>query len=267
MTQQTIYSILNYLGQNPMPISEGLIIYALQKNEKIRIPHFVDPLRPFCCFECIHFMKSGKPAYMHGSNLLVRSDVEEQVGWDNGKTMAEDTLFALIARRKLGPKIFGWHGGVVEEKNPYNIRDLVKQRRRWFYGLIQNLRYIPFRDKLSQLLRALMWFSGFPSGIVSCIAFFVPQDIPQYLNTALMLLTILWLGAYQIGVFLNSKYLPYAKRMFLHLQTLLFTPVAGLMECSIPMLALVSRPKSFELVEKSVLNRIFSDISKNNHAA
>ena len=47
---------------------------------------------------------SGNPAYIHGSNLLVRSDIEEEVSWENGKTLAEDTLFAIKARIKYGPK-------------------------------------------------------------------------------------------------------------------------------------------------------------------
>ena len=55
----------------------------------------------------LDFMKRGKPAYMHGSNILLRSDVEEKVGWENGKTIAEDSLFAINARIKCGKGIFG----------------------------------------------------------------------------------------------------------------------------------------------------------------
>jgi egghead protein (zeste-white 4 protein) len=250
VSKQTLYSILSYLEQSPTPISEGLITYPLQRNEKIRLTHLFDALRPFCCFECVHYMSNGKPAYIHGSNLLVRSDMEEKVGWDNGKTLAEDTLFALKAKNKLGTRAFGWHGGVLEERSPYTLRDLVKQRKRWFYGLMQNLRYISTSDRLNQALRAVVWFSGFPSGIVSILAFFIPQEIPTYLNTALIFLMLLWLGSYQIGAFLNGKNLPRARRLTLHLLTLLFTPVAGLVECSIPILALVSKPRAFEVVEK-----------------
>ncbi len=48
----------------------------------------------------------------------MRSDVEEKVGWDSGKTIAEDSLFAFTAKKKFGSKVFGWHGGVIEEKKP-----------------------------------------------------------------------------------------------------------------------------------------------------
>jgi egghead protein (zeste-white 4 protein) len=136
-----------------------------------------DTLRPFCCFECIDFMHKGSPAYIHGSNLLIRSDVEEEVGWENGKTIAEDTLFAVSARTKCGSNSFGWHGGVIEEKSPLSLRDLVKQRKRWFYGLIQNLKFIPLKERIVQGSRALLWSLGFYSGIVSIIALFVYQDM------------------------------------------------------------------------------------------
>jgi len=80
ITKQTLCSILSYIEDNPKPISEGLIIYPVQEKEEIKISNLMDTLRPFCCFECLELMNSGKPAYIHGSNLLVRSDVEEDIG-------------------------------------------------------------------------------------------------------------------------------------------------------------------------------------------
>ena len=162
------------------------------------------------------FMKKGKPAYLHGSNLLSRSDVEEKVGWENGKTIAEDSLFAIKAREKCGRRIFGWHGGVVEEKSPLTLRDFAKQRQRWFYGLIQNLKFVPFRDKVSQSVRAIVWSLGFFSGLISIIALSVPQSIPISLRIGFFVTTFLWLSSYQIGAFLNSTYLSVRKRIWFH---------------------------------------------------
>jgi egghead protein (zeste-white 4 protein) len=250
VTSQTMCSILSFLVDNPSPISEGLIIYPLQKKEKIRITHLLDTLRPFCCFECIDFMNRGRPAYIHGSNLLVRSDVEESVGWNNGKTIAEDTLFAVVAKGRFGPDIFGWHGGVIEERSPHTLTDLIKQRKRWFYGLVQNLRYFTLREKLLQTARAIMWSSGFFSGLLSIVAFFIPQKIPYPLSILFSITALLWLLSYQIGAFLNSKYLPRSKRILFHLLTLVSSPIIGLIECSTPILALVSRPKTFEVIRK-----------------
>ena len=250
ISKQTLCSILSYIEGDPSPVSEGLITYPIQRDEGLRITHFFDTLRPFSCFECIHFMDNGKPAHIHGSNLLLRSDIEEKVGWDNGFTIAEDTLFAIKARLEIGEKSFGWHGGVLEESSPFTLGDLVKQRKRWFYGFLQNLKYFPARIRLSQIAWVIIWLSGFPSGIVSVVAFFVPQYIPPPISTMFFYGTILWLMTYQIGALMNSKYLPPLKRLFFHLLMLILTPIIGIMECSIPFIALLSRPKSFEVVRK-----------------
>ena len=250
VTEQTVCSILTYLENKPAPITEGLILYPLHENEIIKISNMLDTIRPFCCFECMEFMKKGNPAYMHGSNLLVRSDVEEKVGWDNGKTFAEDSLFAIAARKKLGSAAFGWHGAVVEEKSPRNLRDVIRQRKRWFYGLVQNLKYLTFRDKMLQVTRALIWSSGFISGLVSIFALLIPQDIPAVLRVFFLMASLLWLLSYQIGAFLNSRHLSRSKRLTFHLLTLASTPLIGIIECSIPMLSVIRRPGTFEVIEK-----------------
>jgi len=217
----------------------------------------MDTLRPFCCFECLELMSSGKPAYIHGSNLLVRSDVEEEVSWQNGKTLAEDTLFAINAKLKFGSKIFGWHGGVVEEKSPLNLKDLIKQRKRWFYGLIMNFKYFSRKEKVRQTFRALIWVPGLISGIVSIITYVVPffaheytQNIHPGLKIFFTITTGMWLFSYQIGAFLNGKYLPLKKRIGLHFLTLVSAIFIGLLECLTPLISIIRKPKTFEVIRK-----------------
>lgn len=250
ITKQTLCSILSYLEGNPKPISEGLIVYPVREKEEIKITNLMDTLRPFCCFECMNMMANGNPAYIHGSNLLVRSDVEEKVGWENGKTLAEDTLFAIKARIKYGPEAFGWHGGVIEEQSPLTLIDLFKQRRRWFYGLIQNFKYFCYEEKIRQSLRALIWTSGFVSGIISITAFFVPQSMPFALRVFFASTSLMWLFSYQIGAFLNGKYLPLKKRISFHFLALVSSIVIGMLECITPIFALISKPKTFEVIKK-----------------
>ena len=180
----------------------------------------------------------------------MRSDVEEEVSWENGKTLAEDTLFAIKARIKYGPEAFGWHGGVVEEKSPLNLKDLFKQRRRWFYGLIQNFKYFCFEEKIRQSVRALIWTSGLISGIISIIAFFIPQYMPLILRVFFSITSLMWLSSYQIGAFLNGKYLPLKKRIGFHFLALVSSVAIGLLECITPIIALISKPKTFEVIKK-----------------
>jgi hypothetical protein len=250
ITKQTLCSVLSFLEDSPTPISEGLIVYPVQKKERITIAHLLDTLRPFCCYECLDFMNRGHPAFMHGSNLLARSDVEEKIGWENGKTIAEDSLFAINARTKCGEEIFGWHGGVIEEKSPLSLRDFAKQRQRWFYGLIQNLKFFSFREKVSQSIRAVLWSLGFFSGSVSLIALVIPQSIPDVLRIAFFLTTFLWLCSYQIGAFFNSRYLSARRKVWFHFLVLVSSFILGMIESATPFLALINRPKTFEVVKK-----------------
>lgn len=250
ITKQTLCSILSYLEADPKPISEGLIVYPVQREESIKISNLMDTLRPFCCFECLELMSSGNPAYIHGSNLLVRSDVEEEVGWSNGKTLAEDTLFAVKARLKYGSGVFGWHGGVVEEKSPLSLRDLIKQRRRWFYGLLMNLKFFERGEKIRQITRALIWTSGLISGIASVLAFFIPQYLPLGLRVFFLVTSFMWLLSYQIGAYMNGKYLPAKKRVTFHFLALVSSVVIGMIECFTPVISIFKRPKSFEVIKK-----------------
>lgn len=250
ITTQTLCSILGFAEDSPLPISEGLIIYPVRDEDKIGITNLMDTLRPFCCYECMDFMNRGNPAYIHGSNLLVRSDFERDVGWNNGETIAEDSLFAVAARRRFRSKVFGWHGGVIEERSPYTIKDLIKQRKRWFYGLVQNLRYVGLKDKISQIFRAVIWSSGFLSGLISVFAYLIPQNIPNVVRIIFLVTSVMWVASYQIGAFLNGKYLSLPRRLYFHFLTLISTPIIGLIECCTPILALVSKPKTFEVVEK-----------------
>jgi hypothetical protein len=266
ITKQTLCSILSYLEGNPKPISEGLIVYPLREKETIKISNLMDTLRPFCCFECVGMMASGNPAYIHGSNLLVRSDIEEEVSWENGKTLAEDTLFAIKARIKYGAEAFGWHGGVIEEKSPLTLKDLFKQRRRWFYGLIQNFKYFSFKERIRQSLRALIWISGLISGIIAIASFFVPQAIPLTFNLPLLriffvLTSLMWLSSYQIGAYLNGTHLSFKKRISFHFLAVVSSVAIGLLECTTPIIALISRPKTFDVIKKRSIN--FEEKQKN----
>jgi len=116
--------------------------------------------------------------------------------------------------------------------------------------LIQNLKYIPLKDRISQTARAFIWSLGFFSGLASLIALIVPQEMPIYLRFVFFITTILWLLSYQIGAFLNGKYLPRAKRVWFHFLILVTSLGLGVIESSTPILALIRKPKTFEVVRK-----------------
>jgi cellulose synthase/poly-beta-1,6-N-acetylglucosamine synthase-like glycosyltransferase len=122
-------------------------------------------------------MMNPPPIHMHGSNLLVRADVEDDVGWDFGETLAEDQLFGVKVYERYG-HVFGWHGGVLFEQPPLSLRDHFQQRRRWVIGTLQNFRHFCARMKLRMLFGVFTYWFGFLSAVASGVMYayyFVPE--------------------------------------------------------------------------------------------
>lgn len=92
----------------------------------------------------------------HGDNLLVEFSVEKEVGWEfSGLT--EDVQFTGHALDK-GYRT-GWHGGELQTVSATSILDFIKQRRRWFRGIIQ----CAFSNDVSpryRLVQGYVFFSG-----------------------------------------------------------------------------------------------------------
>jgi hypothetical protein len=106
---------------------------------------------------------------MHGSNLLVRSDVEDNIGWNFGPTLAEDQLFGYLVYEKYGSNSMGWHGGVLLEQPPLNIKDHFMQRRRWVLGSLQNVDKFSTIHRIKLSYKLMTYFLGFAAGVLSTI--------------------------------------------------------------------------------------------------
>jgi cellulose synthase/poly-beta-1,6-N-acetylglucosamine synthase-like glycosyltransferase len=234
ITRQTLVSILKYLGRpEPALVSEGPIIYP-NKMFDVGITRYSESLRPYTCYNCVSQMTSSVPLNMHGSNLLVRADVEDVVGWDFGGIGAsEDQRFGHEVWRKKG-SVFGWHGGLLEEQPPLSVSDLINQRRRWLLGNMANARAgkLPWSKRLNFMVQTVSWIVGFPAGIVTMLAFVLPQNIPLWLHLVLVGSTGLWLLSYQIGLEHNIQPFHFSRlrKVKEHVIMLILTVPLGLME-------------------------------------
>jgi cellulose synthase/poly-beta-1,6-N-acetylglucosamine synthase-like glycosyltransferase len=140
---------------------------------------------------------------MHGSNLLVRSDIEDVIGWSFGPTLAEDQLFGYKVYKKYGPKSLGWHGGMLLEQPPLNIKDHFMQRRRWVLGSLQNISEFPIIHKFKVMFKLSTYFLGFISGIVSIFLYFHLQ-FPKLLDLLSLQDIISHLNIVEIGPRVNE---------------------------------------------------------------
>ncbi len=245
VTTQTILALLKSIREGKEVASEGPIFYPLKFEAANRLTAIAESIRPFACYDCVSQMTNPPPLHMHGSNLLVRSDVEDEIGWNFGPTLAEDQMFGFKIYEKYGPGSMGWHGGVLLEQPPLNIRDHFFQRRRWILGTLQNLPKFPRWHKIKLMYKSLTYFLGFFSALSSAILMIynyvpmlflspdygtirdllpIPDNIPELsfdslaqllasidpvgvgLGSVLLFTSLVWISSYQLGLFLNLKY-------------------------------------------------------------
>lgn len=175
---QTILSILKFIRENRGLASEGPIFYPLKFEIANRMTALAESMRSFGCYECVAHMRNPPPIHMHGSNLLVRSDVEDSIGWEFGPIIAEDQRFGYELYKKYGKNSMGWHGGILLEQPPLNIKDHFMQRRRWIIGNLQNIENFSLWFKTRLIYKCTSSFLGFISGIISlCLSIYI--NIPK----------------------------------------------------------------------------------------
>ncbi|MEM2140530.1 glycosyltransferase family 2 protein [Nitrososphaera sp.] len=269
VTTQTILALLKSIEGGKEIASEGPIFYPLKFEDASRITALAESIRPFTCYDCVSQMTNPPPLHIHGSNLLVRSDVEDEIEWQFGPTLAEDQMFGYKVFEKYGPESMGWHGGILLEQPPLNIRDHFFQRRRWVFGTLQNLANFPRWHRFKLIYKSLTYFLGFASAAASTSIMLynyisalwqyqelsynimtIPDRLPflffetlfeavadsAYLEigvgSILLFTSIVWISSYQLGLFLNLRYSKVGtlKRLKFHFQTLFLCPVIGLVE-------------------------------------
>ena len=97
----------------------------------------------------------GFTAPFHGAGLVVRSDVEEEIGWWGVESSA---MFASEFIKKYGRKKSGFLRGRVYVKSAKKTRELLEQRRRWFVRTVYELKGYERRMRLEIFVKLLSWF-------------------------------------------------------------------------------------------------------------
>ena len=94
---------------------------------------------------------------LHGEHLIVRADVEDEIGWDYPDTVIEDAYFGMEFKRYPGraTTLNSYSYGA----SPSSIRDLVRQRRRWIEGLLRLIvnPTLSFRTKIPLAYSVFTW--------------------------------------------------------------------------------------------------------------
>lgn len=158
ITPQTVCSIVNYIKKGGNPVANGPTVFP---HDSSLLAFYAEAQRSWTYYWVKHQLESSTVYWMNGSNMLVRSDIEHKVGWNfKGCMFSEDTRFAYEVAKKCG-KVFGWHGGLTIEKPPKGVKSAIKQRKRWFWGGMLQLKHMPKSHLPRRLYSSAAWSIGF----------------------------------------------------------------------------------------------------------
>jgi hypothetical protein len=144
-------------------MAQGILTYP-RENAVSLLTWFADAIRPaddIARFRA--FTGLGTPAAgVHGELLVIRASIEAEIGWDFGpKEIVEDARLALTFCR-LYPGRSDWFNGRCYGASPANVKDFIKQRERWAWGLVALCanRRVPLRYRWFMSICVLSWILG-----------------------------------------------------------------------------------------------------------
>ncbi|MGI8457634.1 MAG: glycosyltransferase family 2 protein [Propionibacteriaceae bacterium] len=121
-----------------LDLAQGILCYPRELASS-RLVWLADAVRPGCDISIFAATTGrGSPyAGLHGEMLLVRSSIEAVIGWDFGpRTIVEDAQFALHFCSRY-PGRSGWIAARSYGASPATPGDLIRQRERWVWGLLE----------------------------------------------------------------------------------------------------------------------------------
>ncbi len=237
-------------------IGQGAILYHRTWKEHPFLT-LADNVRTGDDFARFHFQhKLGVTVFgLHGSYIVVRNDVEKSTGFDFGPrgSITEDAFWALVCMQK-GYRC-RWVDGYLEEQSTQSVSDFVKQRRRWFQGLVKVSIHAPvkLRWRLSLGLNTILWAVA-PFGALYTIGHFFygfshPAWIKLLANYSFMSFGVLYMTGLRANL---DEYgvKDWYKRLGWYAAQIILLPVFSFME-SLGVLAAIFRPVSgFHVVKK-----------------
>ena len=168
-TVAAIAEHIKYKGEKYY-IAQGILAFPHHLSKSI-IAKFADSMRPTDDLTRFYFFTSLVKiplVGLHGENLLVRSDIEAQIGWDNGnRPISDDSCFGLRFSEKF-PGKSSFLPAFTYGASPSTVRDMLRQRRRWLVDLTNLGLFgpLPWRYRLIFIYSVLFWSSMVTQNII-----------------------------------------------------------------------------------------------------
>jgi beta-1,4-mannosyltransferase len=193
---------------------------------------------------------------LHGSFIVIRNDAEKATGgFDFGQSgdITEDAFWALKAMQD-GLRC-AWVDGFMEEQSCMSIIDFLRQRRRWFQGLVKTVLYAPAKLhwRVSLGFNTMLWALAPFALVYTIFKLFYSVEIPlivrvlasySFSTYALWYVTGLTANMDEHGI--NNLW----ERVRLTVLQITLVPVFCILEGLGVLWGLVSQPDGFDVVKK-----------------
>jgi len=161
LTESAVKGVFNFVHDGQHHFGQGVITYTNLGIENLLIT-LADSIRVAIDHGTLRFQFT----YLHqpifnwkGSFVVANAAAEKEVTWDHGPegSIAEDCFFGMVAMSK--GFTFGFIQGEMWESSPFNIKDYIKQRRRWLTGITMTFwsRKLPLRCKFGLFFMVWAW--------------------------------------------------------------------------------------------------------------
>jgi len=164
---------------------------------------------------CCHSNPKNRPMFVHGEGLVVRADVEYEIGWDYGTYGADDLIMGLeISKRYRFDEI---PSGYIEIAPPTSTKDYYKQRRRWFWSIFKNegkVRRLDLRTYLMYLYMYLVGLTGIIGFFLLPYSLIFEPSLTPWLTPFWMINIVCFFSYYQFGAYYHGS-VKYAVLLFI----------------------------------------------------
>ena len=173
-----------------------------------------------CDIYCKNFNRHSHPKLIHGEGLVIRADVEYEIGWDYAGYGAEDLIMGInIPERGYS---FCYIPDYIYISPPTSVKDFYKQRRRWTYSIMSNRKLISRINRKSMAFIVYRYAVGW-TGLVGMTLWFIDLIMGQRFPIEVTLFggfnLVMSLMIYEYGVWQTQrKYVP--------LMALMLIPIA-----------------------------------------
>lgn len=260
-TSSSIKGICQFIRQEEqsqeLHVGQGALLYH-REWEKHPFLTLADNVRTGDDFARFYFQhRLGVTIFgLHGSFIVVRNDIEKATGgFDFGPQgdITEDAFWAVKAMEN-GLRC-AWVQGYLEEQSCMSFLDFLRQRRRWFQGLIKVSLHAPvkLRWRLCLGLTTMLW------GVAPLATLYTLGNMfyHVYINPIIIFLASYSLATfatlYMTGLKANMDehgIMGWRRRTILTLLQFLLLPVFSTMESLSVLWAMCTPVKGFQVVKK-----------------